>query len=89
MPTGGGDGPQFITSFDTYTDSACAAPAASTTPGPPGTTVGGGWHVMHMGSPITLWPQWHSFRVRIELYKPGLTTPIAFGLDDVLVLGLQ
>ncbi len=89
VPTGGGDGPQFITSFDVYTDSVCGATAASTTPGPPATTIGGGWHVMHMGSPITMWPQWRSFRVRIELYKPGMTAPLTFGLDDVLVLGLQ
>ena len=87
VPTGGGTGPQLIVSFDTYHDAGCTQAAASTTPPPTALAVGAGWHAMHMGAPITMWPDWQGFRLRVELYKPGVTTPLGFGLDDVLVLG--
>lgn len=87
VPTGGGTGPQLIVSFDTYHDAGCTQAAASTTPPPTALSVGAGWHAMHMGAPITMWPDWQGFRLRVELYKPGVTTPLGFGLDDVLVLG--
>ena len=80
-----GGAPQFITSFNTYADAHCQNAAASTTPGPPATTLGG-WHVMHMGSPIALWPSWSSFEVRIELFKPGIAAPMEFELDNLLLL---
>lgn len=74
----------LITSFDVYRDAACAEPAASVTPGPPPLEFGG-WRTLAVPAPITLDADWHSFRLRVELYKPDVTAPVAYALDDFLV----
>lgn len=76
---------QIIPSFLTYSDDHCQVAAASSTPGPR-PTVRGGWQVYQVPAGLQMWPAWRSFEVQLEVFKPGITQPIPFSIDDVLIL---
>lgn len=81
--TAAGTNLQLITSFDAWSDAACQVPWGSITPGPPA-LVFDRWAVLSIHA-LQIPPAVHGVMVRVELFKPGTSAPVPFGLDDVLL----